>query len=335
MSFFKQLLFLIENISKTDLIFCHFSGYVSFLPTLIGRIFNIPRLTVIAGTEGHCYPSINYGSLRKTVYGWFTLTSLRNSSHLSPVHKTLAKYDDDYYGKDNRKQGYLNFAPDIVTPSTEIHYGYNDKDFYPVPGVRRTKNSFLTVATTYKEGEFFRKGADLIIEMAKIFPEFSFTIIGKSDSRFPALPNLRLIDNVPNHELKKHFSSHEFYFQLSIAEGFPNALCEAMLCGCIPIGSSAYSIPQIIGDAGFTLKTRNKKDLREMINQATNCDKQYFSARASDRVRINFNSHIRMKKLILLIKSMLPSSSVELSDIISPAISRAHTIRKHYLYSKL
>jgi len=34
-------------------------------------------------------------------------------------------------------------------------------------------------------------------------------------------------------------------------EGLRNALCEAMLCECIPVGTERNGIPIAIGDAGF------------------------------------------------------------------------------------
>jgi glycosyltransferase involved in cell wall biosynthesis len=52
-------------------------------------------------------------------------------------------------------------------------------------------------------------------------------------------------------------SENEFYLQLSISEGFPNSLCEAMLCECIPIGSNVGGIPQIIGNSGRIIGNRD------------------------------------------------------------------------------
>ena len=52
-------------------------------------------------------------------------------------------------------------------------------------------------------------------------------------------------------ELREYFSESQYYIQASRIEGLPNALCEAMLCECIPIGNAVFGIPKAIGNTGL------------------------------------------------------------------------------------
>ena len=56
-------------------------------------------------------------------------------------------------------------------------------------------------------------------------------------------------------KLRNYYSKSQFHFQLSMYEGFGLALCEAMLCRCIPIGSSVNmkSNPPLLISSRFSL----------------------------------------------------------------------------------
>jgi glycosyltransferase involved in cell wall biosynthesis len=47
-----------------------------------------------------------------------------------------------------------------------------------------------------------------------------------------------------------------------MSEGLPSSLCEAMLCGCVPVGSNVGGIKSVIGDCGFII---NNKDVDEAV----------------------------------------------------------------------
>ncbi|HMC97284.1 MAG TPA: glycosyltransferase, partial [Flavobacteriales bacterium] len=68
------------------------------------------------------------------------------------------------------------------------------------------------------------------------------------------------------------YGSATYYLQLSVSEGFGNALCEAMLCGCIPIVSSTGAMPRIVGDTGYIVQRRDpdvlERTIREAMSQA-------------------------------------------------------------------
>src|SRR5205085_2238711 len=104
---------------------------------------------------------------------------------------------------------------------------------------------------------------DLIMGMASKFPDCTFTIIGfkNSPENLVVPANVKLLGYVENTKLPLLFSEYTYYLQLSVSEGFPNALCEAMLCECVPIGSAVGAIPDIIADTGFILQ---KKDVAQL-----------------------------------------------------------------------
>ena len=73
-------------------------------------------------------------------------------------------------------------------------------------------------------------------------------------------------------QLREYYSKSRFYLQLSNTEGFGVSLCEAMLCECIPIVSSVNMLPEIVGDTGFILETRDSSMLSGLINDSIICN---------------------------------------------------------------
>jgi glycosyltransferase involved in cell wall biosynthesis len=302
--FFEQFYFILKNFRNTNIYICHFLGYHSLLPILAARLLKIPSLAIVAGTECHNYPSINYGSFRKPFYAYFTRMSFEHCTHIAPVHENLAFFEDTYYGVDGN-QGYMVFAPRTKAPATPLYYGYRESFFKIFANATRKPNSFLTVAKDLTKGEFYRKGIDLILESAKAFPEHTYTIVGNWEAKRHVPSNVTLLPPMPVEKLVMLYNSHEFYFQLSIAEGFPNAICEAMMCGCIPIGSSVYAIPLIIGDSGFILERKNFEHLKMLIQKAIASDKKQLSKAAAERIRREFPETRRERELINLVNKLV------------------------------
>ena len=84
---------------------------------------------------------------------------------------------------------------------------------------------------------------------------------------------------------------------MSISEGFPNAVCEAMLCNCIPIGSNVAALPIIIGDAGYILMKRDKLFLMRLLEDILGDDKSELQS-GRDRILSNFNIQRRSEILL-------------------------------------
>lgn len=296
--FILQFFFLLANSRKAKAFMCNFAGYHSFLPALFGKWFHKPCILILAGTDCVSFPSINYGNFNRKLLGRFTKWSLELCTHTCPVHASLVISDYTYTNDDYPRQGYLYFCKSAQKKFTEIPYGYDQHKFF-LTGDTRTPNSFLTVTQSIRKQVYFRKGIDMMIEIAKRFPGYSFTIIGKDTDKIEtAIPsNLQLLAPVKFEELVYHYNRHEFYLQLSICEGFPNALCEAMLCGCIPIGSRVAAIPEIISDTGFILEHKNLNELEALIRKANTSNRHILSNLAHKRIRENFTLERRAAAL--------------------------------------
>lgn len=305
--FISQLYFLIINFNKYDVYLSQFAGYHSFLPNLFSKIRKVPAIMILGGTDCVSFPSIKYGNFNRSLLAIFTRLSFKLASAALPVHKSL-EYSKYTYTKDDYQfQGYKYFMKDLKITNYEVYNGYDSNLIQPIKNLNRIPNSFLTVTQSVKKPVYYRKGIDLFIQLAISRPQYKFTIVGV-DTTFPdinAPQNLELCPPVKYEELINIYSRHEFYLQNSICEGFPNALCEAMLCNCIPIGSDVAGIPDIIGETGFLLKERNINMLLDLVDKAVVCNKVQLGADARFRIKLNFPIEKREKKLVQVIQSEL------------------------------
>jgi len=287
-------------------IVCFFAGYHSLLPALFGRVFRKPLLIFLGGADAYRYPSFNYGHFNKFLISKFTCLSARLADLLIPVDDCLIYSESDYYDKEYARQGIRYFCRNLKTPSQTIRLEYNP-DFFYGKSDARDRNAFITAAFGIEGSSFVRKGIDLIIGVAKLLPDCEFTILGcKSDViKVPFTENVKFIPPVPYEKLAEVYSLHRFYLQLSIAEGFPSAICEAMLCECVPIGSKVAAIPFIVGDTGFILGKRDVLQLKDLIKAAVaREDLPELGTNARKRIMEKFYPGARSEKIYKIIDGL-------------------------------
>ncbi len=236
--------------------------------------------------------------------------SAKNATLLVPVSENLIESESGYYTTDSTRQGIYFWCRPLHVPYSVIPLEYNPSLFHP-RAVDRRVNSFLTVAFGIEGSSYIRKGIDKMIMLASALPDCSFTILGCSPEEFPHSipPNVNLIPPVPYEELPDHYSRHQFYVQLSIAEGFPSAICEAMLCECVPIGSAVAAIPAIISSYGFLVPLRDDAVIMNTIQQAlAHPDKAMLGREAREHIMRTFSEGKREDALVELINRLKEKS---------------------------
>ena len=295
--FFK--LFTLRN--KVSKIVISFAGHWSYLPSIIGRALKIPVAIILHGTDCASIPSMNYGDLRKPLLKKIIKSSITNATILLPVSETLIKvrntYDKESFESD---QGINSFFKLDKLRYKSIYNGIDSNFWVPNPKIKKKKNSFISV---FSNKQYLLKGGDLIVGLAKEFPNCSFYIAGcDSIPNFQDKPkNLTLLGYLIKEKLLEYYNQSQYHLQLSVFEGFGCSLVESMMCNCIPIGSNVNIIPFIIGDTGVVVEKRNQLELNKIILNLTTSSENKINLMFADsrtRAKSNFDFEIRKKKLV-------------------------------------
>ena len=306
-NFIQQFFWLLINIRKAKLIYCWFSDYHGFLPALFSKLTGKPLVTVLGGFDCIKMPHLGYGifcsSWRKPI-GEFVI---RNSELLLPVDYTLIESNEIAKNWPDAHPNGLKFnIKNFNTPVRTMPTGYASDVWKS--GEADRKKIVSTVAGCSTMQIAYRKGLDLFIESAKLLPDFKFIIVGPSSSliheiqrKFDVPSNVEILPRQKREDLNAIYTSSSVYTQLSRAEGLPNVLCEAMMCGCIPVGSPVFGIPECIKNTGFVAHHPDPKEIAVLIENAHSKGSEQTRREVRDRIQQEFtleNRRIALQEVL-------------------------------------
>jgi glycosyltransferase involved in cell wall biosynthesis len=300
--FLLQFLQIIIFLPWTSHWVCFFGGYHTVIPSFFSRITSKKCVILCGGTDAVNMPAIHYGNYRKKWLKKATIASFKNCDLILPVADSLVKTDYRFSPDIPEKQGLLNLIPGLKTPIKVIYNGF-DSEFWVDFNTPRPPKTFVTVAKgVSKPSRATVKGIDLIEKIAPCLPDCKFAIVGDGDYRAKS-SNILVLGATDAEGLRKILNGHRFYLQLSMSEGFPNALAEAMLCGCIPIGSAVGDVSAIIGDDSLVLQHRDQTELLELIYKALSLDLEEFRKKSRQKIMRDYPYSKRQSELIQAIKN--------------------------------
>ena len=289
-NFIKFFLFLLLNIFRFDYIFCWFADYHSFLPVLFAKIFGKKSFLVLGGYDVTYIPELNYGSFNSPLRSLATGFSIKNASLNLPVAERL-------------KAEILQRFPRIKTEV--VPTGYSPDYFVPDKNIKK-ENIVLTCGKIDSYKRFVIKGIDLFWKAAELLPQYTFVILDitpEMQKLIEPLPkNLKLLEMIPQKEVIKFYQKAKVYAQFSLREGFPNSVCEAMLCECIPVGTDVGAMKEIIGNNGFLLKSRDISEIVQTIEKAINAPLS-LGKKAREQIKKKFTVEQRKEKLYQLLET--------------------------------
>jgi glycosyltransferase involved in cell wall biosynthesis len=293
----RLALWLTVKMRKARAVVVWFADYHALLPVLFARACRRRSVVVLAGYDVARIPELNYGVFSNPIRSFCARYALRNASVLAPVTPSLAE-------KALRRVGPA--AGRIVA----VPFGFEPSAWARTDASSKEKE-VLTVGFAESEVRIRIKGVDLLVETARLMPGVRFTIVGVSEAlarKMNPPPNVRSVEKLPREDLRAYYSRAKVYAQLSVSEGMPNALCEAMLGECIPVGTAVGGIPDIIGDCGFLVTERTAEAAAAALRRALDAPPGLGRA-ARDRITSRFTPE-RRASLWLDILSDLPAGGV-------------------------
>jgi glycosyltransferase involved in cell wall biosynthesis len=286
---FQLLLFffLLRNAPAAGYLYIWFADYHSFLPVLFSMIFGKKSLLVLGGYDVTYMPELKYGAFSNPLRSFCAGFAIGHADYLLPVDKSLT---------DEAQQRVRNIHGKIIPLPT----GYDAQTWYCD---QAKQDMVLTVATCNSHQRIKLKGIDFFIEVAAALPGYEFYIIGLSREISRDLPvpaNVKFFESLPQPELRIFYSRARVYAQFSLKEGLPNAVCEAMLCECIPVGSNVNGIPGAIGDCGYILDQRRSDSACELIQKAIRTPAN-LGQQARERILKHFTTAQREQTLLAIL----------------------------------
>ena len=103
-----------------------------------------------------------------------------------------------------------------------------------------------------------RKNPDLLFDVIKALPHRHFTLLGRNWNRYARfeemldLPNFTYL-SAPYREYPRIYATFDVFLSISMLEGGPIPLIEAMMCNAVPVSSNTGFAPDLIthADNGF------------------------------------------------------------------------------------
>jgi glycosyltransferase involved in cell wall biosynthesis len=283
---FPALLANLRRATRADITLCWFGSVYAFFAVLGARLAGKGSMILLGGVDVAREPEIGYGIWRSRWKGALLTLALRWTGRIYAVDLSL---------RDTLESSSRRRWPSILPLPT----GYDPARWNP-PGPKEDLILLVAGCDTVQRAKI--KGVDLLIAAASRLPHRTFLIVGiKPDIidlfRAGAPANVQFLPPTPREELPALYGRARLFCQPSRREGLPNALCEAMLCRCIPVGTNVGGIPTAIGDAGFIVERENPDALADAIEQAFAAPENLGDA-ARARIAANFTLALREQRLV-------------------------------------
>ncbi|MDA0987339.1 MAG: glycosyltransferase family 4 protein [Bacteroidetes bacterium] len=285
-NFYLQLL---KNIFLIDLSFSWFLSTYSATVIILMRLLNKKSILILGGVDVVSDKNLNYGIWNNPFKAFYLKFAIKYATHILPVDESLKL---ELLNKINYDLHNIQVVPTSV-----------DFNYWTPKGAKQ--NLILMVANIPDELRLKLKGADFFYELAIAMPEYKFILIGVNKNlhnNFPRLKNFKILEFLNQSELLNYYRKAKIFCQLSLHEGLPNTLLEAMSCGAIPVGTKVGGITTLVKSNGYFIERNYLSETKSKFKKAI-----LSSAKSLENIRqhiiSNYNPEKRESKILNLINN--------------------------------
>jgi glycosyltransferase involved in cell wall biosynthesis len=280
---------IIRRARRADVAISWFASVYTLFMVAATRMRGTPSIVILGGVDTARDDRIGYGIWRSRWRRPLLRWTLRHATRLLAVDPSLAH-------SLSRSSGLAHLNVDVLPT------GY-DSSFWTPGGARDPV--VLAVAGCATHERALVKGIDLFVEAARRTPSVSFVLIGTARElveRFDPSPNLSILPRVDRTALLDHYRRASVFCLPSRHEGLPNALCEAMLCGCVPVGANVGGVADAIG-CGELVPADDIDALVAAISRALSASDEVRSC-ARQRIIDRYPSDAREARLVAIVERL-------------------------------
>ena len=155
-----------------------------------------------------------------------------------------------------------------------VHNGIDTDVFKPIPGIKT--NPFRIMVTASADAPL--KGLSYLLNsfaaLLKKYPQLELTVLGKLNEDGDTIKlidelgidkNLRFVSGITTEQIVELYAEAAIVVVPSIYEGFGLPAGEAMACGKPVISTDGGALPEVVGDSGILVPTRNSSAITTAI----------------------------------------------------------------------
>lgn len=289
----NNLLKYFSKIKNSDILFCWFASWNSMWALFFAKIFLKPSVLVIGGYDLANLPEAGYGQQRGGPGKWVSRFGMKLASTLcTNSHFSQIEAEQNVGISPSRLRVIYHGVPDSFDTLSLIH-----------------KERLVLTVGKVDFPNLKRKGLEPFVRTAALLPDVQFVLAGAwaDDSidylRMIASKNVYFTGFLSDKELLIYYQKASVYVQASLHEGFGMSVAEAMLARCVPVVTSAGSLPEVVENTGIIIPKADTALLAAAIRKAfqyTNLEREF----ARDRILENFSLKARQNHLVELINSL-------------------------------